>query len=277
MGSRPLDPHTARLAADVPAPDARLDVFNRTRARARRTPHRVRTRQGHRWFVVRQRDGLCPRPSRRLRPLGRERPAGLVLCQHPPLLPSSGILGGNTKRVPRQRWSTDNAIQSLRGPAQRCIHCGGGGSGPQPHGRLQRRATGRLRALSDDCARRQAMQRRGRLSAAGADTRSDRGRCQRIGHARADRRLAGRRHRISEGRRTHRRARRARGHSDGGRHQFTAAAHAVGHRRSRRASRARHRGECSAAWGRTQSTGPSLGGSRLPTQRTRPFAREDAT
>jgi hypothetical protein len=42
------------------------------------SPHRMRPRQGHRGFVVDQRDGLCARPSRRLRPLGRRRAAALV-------------------------------------------------------------------------------------------------------------------------------------------------------------------------------------------------------
>ena len=73
-----------------------------------------------------------------------------------------------------------------------------------------------------------------------------------------------------------RRARRARGDSDGGRDQFAAGADAVGHRRSRHASRARHRGERSAARRRTQSAGSPLGGGRLSAQGTRPLARKDA-
>ena len=47
---------------------------------ARRPAHRMRARQGDRRLVLDQRHGLCARPSRRLRPLGRGGPAALVLC-----------------------------------------------------------------------------------------------------------------------------------------------------------------------------------------------------
>src|SRR5215471_9124406 len=66
LGSQPLDPHPAGLAAVVPAPHERLDVFVGARARAWLAPDRMRTRQSCRRIVLDQRDGLCARPSRRL-------------------------------------------------------------------------------------------------------------------------------------------------------------------------------------------------------------------
>src|SRR5215813_937653 len=66
LGSQPLDPHPAGLAAVVPAPHERLDVFVGARARAWLAPDRMRTRQSRRRIVLDQRDGLCARPSRRL-------------------------------------------------------------------------------------------------------------------------------------------------------------------------------------------------------------------
>ena len=68
----PLDPHPARLGPYVPARHARLDVFHRTRGGDGRRRRRMRARQGDRRLVLDQCDGLCARPSRRLRPLGGE-------------------------------------------------------------------------------------------------------------------------------------------------------------------------------------------------------------
>ena len=86
-----------------------------------RPPDRMRARQGDRRLVLDQRHDLFARPPRRLRPLGGERPAGVVLRPCAALLPQAGDLGGRRRAriaaatarsstrfvdASRTRWST---------------------------------------------------------------------------------------------------------------------------------------------------------------------------
>ena len=56
---------------------------------------------------------LCPRQSRRLRPLGRGRARYLVLCACAALLPPPGKLGRRCERLSRRRWPVDRRHRAL--------------------------------------------------------------------------------------------------------------------------------------------------------------------
>ena len=70
LGLASADPHSARRRTHLGLRSLRLGLSDRAGAACRRPPHRDRARQGDRRLAFDQRDGLHPRPSRRLRPLG---------------------------------------------------------------------------------------------------------------------------------------------------------------------------------------------------------------
>ena len=125
--------------------------------------------------------------------------------------------------------------------------------------RPQQLAQRRHRPQPEHHPRRPAMQRRGRLSAAGDGARQSHGRGQRAGDARGARRRPRRRRRVPQRRRHSRGARAPRGAARRRRDQFAATADAVGHRRSRRAARSRRQAAGAAPRRRPQSPGPRHG------------------
>ena len=84
-----------------------------------RPPHRMRARQGDRRLVVDQRDGLCARPPRRLRPLGREPGCrGWSYAHVLPYFRRAGELGRRRQRLSRRRRSAHHALR--RATETRC-------------------------------------------------------------------------------------------------------------------------------------------------------------
>ena len=263
-------------AAHLAAAHARLDVFRRAGGDDGRPRHRMRARQGDRRLVLDQRDGLCARPSRRLRSLGRQPAWTLVLCPCAALFPPPGSVGGRRQRLSRRRRAADDALVALSRPALRGVRRCRGRRRPSDDRGLQRRAAGGLRPLAVDDPRRQALQRGGRLSAAGAGAAQSHGRDRRAGDAGRVRRRARGRHRISERRRADHRARRARGDPLRRRDQLAAIADAVRHRRSR-ANCAATASPCRGIAGRRpQSAGPYLGSDRVGPHGAGPVPRKDA-
>ena len=84
------------------------------------------------------------------------------------LFPPAGILGRRRQLFPRRRRPAHGAHHALRRPAGRRLRGGRRLRRLSGDRRLQRRAPGGFRPLADDGARRPALQRRGRLSAARA-------------------------------------------------------------------------------------------------------------
>ena len=122
-------------------------------------------------------------------------------------------------------------------------------------------------ALADDDPRRPPLQRRGRLSAAGAGAAQSRGRDRRARHAGSSSRAAApsaSNIAAAAGWSTARAEREVM--LCGGVDQLAAASDAVRHRRSRCAARARHRRQGGAARGRQEPAGPHLRGRRLRAQ-----------
>ena len=117
LGPRPVDPYPARLGSDAAAAATRLDVFRRARGDDGRAPDRVRPRQGDRRLLVDQRHDLFARPSRRLRPLGGERTAVMVVRPRAALFQKAGDLGGRPERPPRRRWPAWHLLVDLPRPA----------------------------------------------------------------------------------------------------------------------------------------------------------------
>ena len=129
-------------------PPARLDVLHRARAAAGRAQDRMRARQGDRRLVLDQRHDLFARPPRRLRPLGGERAAGLVLRARAALLQEAGNLGGRRERASRRRRPAQHLLVDLRGPAGRGLHRGEPIAGLQLERRPQQRPATRASAAT---------------------------------------------------------------------------------------------------------------------------------
>ena len=87
--------------------------------------HRGDARQGARRLVVDQRDGLYARQPRRLRPLGAEGRARLVLCRRAAVFPARRDLGGRREPLARRRGSARH-----RNTRRRPIRCSTPGSRP---------------------------------------------------------------------------------------------------------------------------------------------------
>ena len=85
---------------------------------------RMRARQGDRRLVLDQRHDLFARPPRRLRPLGGERPAVVVLRPRAALFQEAGNLGGRRQRPSRRRRPARHLLVDLRGPAGGGLHRG---------------------------------------------------------------------------------------------------------------------------------------------------------
>src|SRR3954467_10833648 len=113
-----LPPATGLGEAFAAAPP-RLDVRERAGGGPRRTTHRMRAREGGWRVIVDQRDGLCSRQPRRLRPLGGRRPDGMVVRACAAVFPSAGALGGRRRRLSRERRSAGDGNVALPGSALR--------------------------------------------------------------------------------------------------------------------------------------------------------------
>jgi hypothetical protein len=159
----------------------------------------MRARQGDRRLVLDQRHDLFARPSRRLRPLGRGRPADLVLRPRAAVFPQAGDLGGRRQRPPRRRRPARHLLVDVQGHAGRRLYRGE----PRDRTALERRpqqlAQRRHRPQPEHHPRRPPLQRLGGLSAAGDGAQESHGRNQRAGDARRARRRPGRRRRIPPG------------------------------------------------------------------------------
>ena len=128
---------------------------------------RMRARQGDRRLVLDQRHDLFARPPRRLRPLGGERAAVVVLRPRAALFQEAGNLGGRRQRPSRRRRPARHLLVDLRGPAGGGLHRGEQGRRPQMEQRSQQRQQRRHRPQPEHHPRRPALQRRGRLSQSG--------------------------------------------------------------------------------------------------------------
>ena len=93
LGPQSVDQAALRLGQGAARPHLQLELRDRAGAGARQPPRRMRARQGDRRLVLDQRDGLCARPSRRLRPLGRR-----LACRAGPMRTCFLTSGG------RRRW-----------------------------------------------------------------------------------------------------------------------------------------------------------------------------
>ena len=106
--------HPARLGPHPARPLHDWMYFAEPEADAGRPRDRMRARQGDRRLVLDQRHGLCARPPRRLRPLGRSRPARLVLRARAALFPPRRRRWeGGAERLSRRRRAADDAARAL--------------------------------------------------------------------------------------------------------------------------------------------------------------------
>ena len=78
-----------------------LGLSLRARAEPQQPAHHRPARQGDRRLVLDQRHGLCPRPRRRLQPLGGSRRARLGLCRRAALLQADGAQPRRRGRLAR--------------------------------------------------------------------------------------------------------------------------------------------------------------------------------
>ena len=128
-GRRPrlasLHPHPARHGPHARLRHVRLGLRDRARAEPQQPPHRGDARQGAGRLVVDQRDGLYARQSRRLRPLGAEGRARLVLCRRAALFPALRDL----RRAARTPGAAARARSAPNSP-RRKIRCSTPGSKP---------------------------------------------------------------------------------------------------------------------------------------------------
>ena len=112
------DPHPDRARQAARIQDARLGLSVRARSQPQRPPRRGDARQGAGRLVLDQRDGLHPRRSGRLRPLGAEGRARLVLSRT--CCPtSSASRAGRTARASIAAPTATSACNGAR-PRTRC-------------------------------------------------------------------------------------------------------------------------------------------------------------
>ncbi len=232
LGRRLLAENPARLGQGLQGAAVRLALRHRAGDLRRQAQDGGCARQGDRRFVVDQCDGLCARPSRRFRPLVRERRARLVVQRRAAVFQEAGKLGGRRERISRRLRSADHAPLALHRSAGRCLFRGGRAGRLSVQSRLQRRGAIRLLAHAGDDPQRPPLQHGGRLSASGAGSQESHRRGQCADRARGVRGRACRRRRIPAGRRDQDRARRKRSAALRRHHQFAAASDAVGHRRA---------------------------------------------
>ena len=130
-GRRPrlasLHPHPARHGPDARLRHVRLGLRDRTRAESQQSAHRGDARQGFGRLLLDQRHGLYARQSRRLRPLGAEGRARLVLCRCVALFPALRNLAGRRRYLARRQRPARHRIRQDSGPALRRLDRGRAG------------------------------------------------------------------------------------------------------------------------------------------------------
>ena len=236
-----VHPYPARHGQDARIRHVQLGLPHRARAEHERPQDRGDARQGAGRLVLDQRDGLYPRQSRRLRPLGAERGARLVLCRRAALFQALRDLGARRQSVARRRRADRHRIRQDHRSRLRRLARRRQDRGLPGDRRLQRRAAGRLRARPIYHPRRLPLIGRHRLSQAGAQAAEPRRGDRRARDPGADARHARHRGRICQGHPRDRAGqRRPRGDPVRRRVQHAAAADAVGHRPRRPSSRDRN-------------------------------------
>ena len=243
--------------------------FAEPEATTGRARPRMRARQGDRRLVLDQRHGLCARPSRRLRPLGGAGLTALVLCACAAVFPSPGILGGRRRAFIaaatarwRRRWRAirDPLVDAFARPAAIAGHPRPpdyNGAQQEGFGVWQMTVRDGRRCSAADAYLRPALARPNlnvEIDALATRLVFDGSRAAGVEYMKERRAPHG--------------ACRARGHLVRRRHQLAATPDAVGHRRSRRIARPRHRGQGRAAGRRQESAGPHFGKRRLWRART---------
>ncbi len=113
-----------------------------------------------------QRDGLHPRSSQRLRRVGGARQRGLVLCRRAALFSPGGAQRAHRRRLSRTGRTAQCSRPALAVVILGALGRGRGTAGHETQRGLQRRGTGRGRALSADAEERRALERRASLSRA---------------------------------------------------------------------------------------------------------------
>ena len=163
----PLYLDSARHGPHARLRDVRLGLSDRERAQSERPPYRGDARQGARRLVVDQCHGLYARQSRRLRPLGAERRARLVLCRCAAVFQARRNLGGWRESLPRRLGAARHPVRQDARSAVRCLDGRRQGARPAHDRGLQRRNAGRHRPRPIHHPRRTAFVVGARLSAAG--------------------------------------------------------------------------------------------------------------
>ena len=259
-GRRPrlasLHPHSARHGPHARLRHVRLGLRDRPRAEPQQPPHRGHARQGAGRLVVDQRDGLYARQPRRLRPLGAEGRARLVLCRRAALFPALRDLRERRRHLARRLGPARHRIRADARPALRSLARSRQGLRLSADLGLQRQAAGRLWPRPVHHPQRLALVVGQRVSQTGAQPEKSHRRRQCAHHARHARRHARHRRRIRPERRDGARRSRARGHPRRRHVQLAANSHALGHRTGGASAFVRHQCRRRSA-GRKESAGPS--------------------
>ncbi len=169
--SPPLHFDPARHGPHARPGHVRLGLRDRGRAQSQRPHDRGDARQGAGRLVLDQCHGVYPRQPRRLRPLGAEGCAGMVLCRRAALFPARRDLGGRRRSVARRRRPARHPICEDARHAVRGLARGRQGRRHSGDAGLQRRDAGRLRPRAIHHPRWAALVLGARLSAAGAPAR----------------------------------------------------------------------------------------------------------
>ncbi|MEZ5906648.1 MAG: GMC family oxidoreductase N-terminal domain-containing protein [Geminicoccaceae bacterium] len=110
----PRSAGSARLGQDPAEAALRLGLFLRVRGQRRRAGGGMRARPGGRRLLVDQCHGACPGQPRRLRPLGRDGPARLVVRSGAATFQAAGELGRRGGCLARRRRADRGAALPLR-------------------------------------------------------------------------------------------------------------------------------------------------------------------
>ncbi len=143
--------------------------------------HRGDARQGFGRLIVDQRHGLYARQSRRLRPLGAEGRARLVLCGRAALFPPLRDLGRRRRHMARRPRTARHRIRQDPRPALRSLARRREGLRLSADPGLQRQTAGRLWPRPVHHSRRPAFVHRQRVSQTGARAKKSH-RCDRRAH-----------------------------------------------------------------------------------------------
>ncbi len=248
--------HAVRAGADGRRQRQQLGLQHRA-AKGPQRPHRLSAaRQGARRLVRHQRDGLYPRPPRRLRPMGLARQCRLVVRRRAALLQARREQRRFRRRVSRQGRAARRQQVAHRQSGAADFSAGRAGSAVSPARGFQCRRARRPRHLSADAEERRTLQRRARLSpSAHGQPRQSARRDPRPRHPHPVRRQARGRRRIPPGQGAEANSRPARGDRLLRRVSDAAVADALRRRRQRGAWQARHRHRASSARRRTEPAG----------------------